>query len=92
MLPLPPLPVLLLLLLPNNEDPTSTPHSPQSSKISFGFMPVGQARHSAAEREPSLETGRVPGHWLQVACLVTLLVKPYQPEAQTAGSSRHGKD
>jgi hypothetical protein len=49
-------------------------NSPQSSKISLGLAPVGHARHSAAVRDPSLDTGRVPGHWLQVACLVTLFV------------------
>lgn len=45
-----------------------------SLKISLGLVPAGHEKHSDAEREPSLEIGRVPGHWLQVACLVMVFV------------------
>jgi hypothetical protein len=59
-------------------------HPPQVEKISFGWKPSSQALQSAAVRVPSCATGRVPGHWLQDACLVAELVRPYQPDAHTA--------
>lgn len=65
--------------------------SPHSLKSSFGAEPVWQAEHSAAERDPSLETGLVPGHWLQAACLVATLVYPYQPDAHTARQGDRGR-